>query len=120
MEVERWNTLHPGAKKKKQSYLETLIEKEEGVFVAVSEQMRIVAQQIDRWIPGGLYTLGTDGFGRSEARSDLRRFFETDAASTVVAVLSRLASEGKIKPAVVEKAIKSLGIDPDQDFSLRR
>jgi pyruvate dehydrogenase E1 component len=82
--------------------------------------MRLVADQVDKWVPGGLYTLGCDGFGRSESRENLRSFFETDAAHTVVAVLSRLAQEGQIKPAVVEKAIKALEIDPEQGFSLFR
>jgi len=120
MEAERWNALHPTAKKKKSSYLQDVLAKEEGPFIAVSDQMRLVAQQVDRWVPGGLYTLGTDGFGRSESREHLRRFFETDAEHTVVAVLSQLANAGKVKPAVVEKAIKALEIDPEQGFSLFR
>ncbi len=120
METERWNTLHPTAKKKKVSYLEKVLEKETGPFIAVSDQMRLVADQIYKWVPGGLYTLGCDGFGRSESRENLRSFFETNAEHTVVAVLSRLAEKGDIKPSVVEKAIKTLEIDPDQDFSLFR
>ena len=120
VECERYNALHPGAKKKKKSYLETTLEKEQGVFIAVSEWMRIVPQQIDRWVPGGLFTLGTDGFGRSESRAELRNFFETDAEHTVVAVLNQLCKHGQVKSAVVEKAIKTLGIDPDQDFAVYR
>jgi len=120
MVAERWNTLHPTAKTKKQSYLEQVLSNETGPYVAVSEWMRLVPQQIDRWVPGGLYTLGTDGFGRSESRADLRRFFETNAESTVVAVLSQLAKAGTIKPAVVEKAIKALDVDADQEFALFR
>lgn len=120
MEAERWNALHPTAKKKKTSYLQDVLAREEGPFIAVSDQMRLVAQQIDRWVPGGLFTLGTDGYGRSESREDLRRFFETDAQHTVVAVLGQLAEAGKIKPTVVEKAIKALEINPEQEFSLYR
>jgi pyruvate dehydrogenase E1 component len=120
MECERWNTLHPNSKKRKTSYLETLLANEKGPFVAVSEWMRIVPQQIERWVPGGLYTLGTDGFGRSESRADLRNFFETSAEHTVVAVLNQLARAGQIKPAVVDKAIKTLGIDADQEFAIYR
>jgi pyruvate dehydrogenase E1 component len=120
MECERWNALHPGSKKKKKSYLEGVLENEKGPFIAVSEWMRIVPQQIERWVPGGLYTLGTDGFGRSESRADLRNFFETSAEHTVIAVLHQLAQSGQIKPAVVEKAIKTLGIDADQEFAIQR
>lgn len=120
METDRWNTLHPTAKKKKTSYLESLLASENGVFIAVSDQMRLVADQIYKWVPGGLYTLGCDGYGRSESHKALRRFFEIDAEHTVVAVLSRLAEAGQIKHSVVEKAIKALDIDAEQDFSLFR
>ena len=120
MECDRWNALHPTAKKKKVSYLEELLSKEKGVFVAVSDQMRLVADQIYKWVPGGLYTLGCDGYGRSESHKALRRFFEVDTQHTVIGVLSRLAETGAIKPAVVEKAIKDLDVDPDQGFSLYR
>jgi pyruvate dehydrogenase E1 component len=59
-------------------------------------------------------TLGTDGFGRSESRAGLRDFFEVDARFIVLAALSTLASEKKVRPQVVEKAIKDLGIDPNK------
>jgi pyruvate dehydrogenase E1 component len=97
-----------------------LLENEKGPFVAVSEWMRIVPQQIERWVPGGLYTLGTDGFGRSESRAELRNFFETSAEHTVLAVLNQLAKQGQIKTSVVDKAIKALGIAADQEFALNR
>ncbi|MBX7244432.1 MAG: pyruvate dehydrogenase (acetyl-transferring), homodimeric type [Candidatus Sumerlaeaceae bacterium] len=118
LEAERWNMLHPGAKARKKSYLEKTLEKVEGVFVAVSESMRSVPDQIGKWVPGGLMTLGTDGFGRSSSREELREFFETDAAHVVVAVLSRLADTGEVKAATVKKAIEDLGVDPEKDFSL--
>jgi pyruvate dehydrogenase E1 component len=120
MEAERWNMLHPGAKKAKKSYLEHVLEKETGPFVAVSDMMRLVPDQIARWVPGGLFSLGTDGFGRSDTRESLRRFFEIDAEHITVAVLSELARLESIKPAVVEKAIGELGVDPEQGFSLYR
>ncbi len=75
---KRWNMLHPAAPPKK-SYVETLLAKEQGPFVAVSDYMRLVPDQIAPWVPGGLMTLGTDGFGRSDTRARLRRFFEVDA-----------------------------------------
>jgi pyruvate dehydrogenase E1 component len=82
--------------------------------------MRAVPDMIARYLPQGMFVLGTDGFGRSESREDLRHFFETSAEHTAVAVLSRLAAAGSIKPAVVSEAIKKLGIDPSQEFSLKR
>jgi pyruvate dehydrogenase E1 component len=80
--------------------------------------MKIVPDQIAPWVPGGLTTLGTDGFGRSDTRPSLRRFFEIDAEMTVVATLYALATEGEIRMDVVEKAIKDLNIDPEKPFPL--
>jgi pyruvate dehydrogenase E1 component len=105
--------LHPTAPRKK-SYLEGLLEKEKGVFVAVSDNMKIVADQVAPWVPGGLTSLGTDGFGRSDTRERLRRFFEVDAESTVIATLYALAQKGELEARVVEKAIKELGVDPEK------
>jgi pyruvate dehydrogenase E1 component len=120
MEAGRWNMLHPAAKTKRKSYLETILEGEEGPFVAVSDSMRMVPDQIAKWVPGGLFSLGTDGFGRSETREELRRFYEIDAPHVVVAVLSQLAERGSIKPSAVKKAIDELGVDPEKGFSLFR
>jgi pyruvate dehydrogenase E1 component len=113
--AKRWNMLHPG-EIPRTSYLENILEHEEGVFVAVSDYMKIVPDQIAPWVPGGLTTLGTDGFGRSDTRPALRRFFEIDAEMTVVATLYALATEGEIRMDVVEKAIKELNIDPEKPF----
>jgi pyruvate dehydrogenase E1 component len=105
--------LHPTATSQK-SYIETLLAKEQGVFVAVSDYMRLVPDQIAPWVPGGLMTLGTDGFGRSDTRVRLRRFFEVDAESTIIATLYALAEKGLVKREVVAKAIKDLGVDPEK------
>jgi pyruvate dehydrogenase E1 component len=113
LEAERWNRLHPADKPKK-SYIQSLLENEKGVFVAVSDNVKMVADQIAPWVPGGLTTLGTDGFGRSESREKLRRFFEVDAESTVLATLHSLARKGQLKPEVVAKAIGKLGLDPEK------
>jgi hypothetical protein len=72
------------------------------VFVAVSDNMRIVPDQIAPWVPGGLTTLGTDGFGRSDTRARMRRFFDVDVECTVIATLWALARQGKIKPVFVQ------------------
>jgi pyruvate dehydrogenase E1 component len=112
---QRWNMLHPTQTAKK-SYVEKLLENEKGVFVAVSDYMRMVPDQIAQWVPGGLMTLGTDGFGRSDTRAHLRRFFEVDAESTVIATLYALAQKGKIEKTVVAQAIKDLEINPEKVF----
>jgi pyruvate dehydrogenase E1 component len=113
LEARRWNMLHPSAEPKK-SYLESALENEEGVFVAVSDYMKIIADQIAPWVPGGLISLGTDGFGRSDTRANLRRFFEVDAELTVIAALYALAKKGEIKMETVKRAIKDLGVDPEK------
>ena len=110
---QRWNMLHPTRPPKK-SYLAELLAKEQGTFVAVSDNIRTVPDQIAPWVPGGLFTLGTDGFGRSDTRARLRRFFEIDAESTVIGTLYALAEKGKVAKQVVEKAIKDLGVDPEK------
>ncbi len=117
LNAKRWNMLHPTETPKK-SYLEHILEKEHGVFVAVSDYMKIVADQIAPWVPGGLMSLGTDGFGRSDTRKQLRRFFEIDAESIVIATLYQLSQKGLVTRKVVEKAIKDLGVDPEKAFPL--
>ena len=78
--------------------------------------MKIVPQQIAPWVPGHLHVLGTDGFGRSDTRPRLRRFFEIDAEFTVLAVLNALAENKAINRTVVSTAIKDLNIDPEKVF----
>jgi len=111
----RWNMLHP-TEPPRQAYLQQILEGEQGVFVAVSDNMKVVPDQIAPWVPGGLSTLGTDGFGRSDTRQALRRFFEVDAECTVIAVLYALSQRGAIEPAAVAQAIKDLGIDPEKIY----
>ena len=105
--------LHPADEPRK-SYVESLLEHERGVFVAVSDYMRIVPEQIAPWVPGGLMTLGTDGFGRSDSRESLRRYFEVDVESTVIATLYALFEKGEIDSHIVQKAIKDLKVDPEK------
>ena len=113
LEVQRWNLLHPTETPRK-SYLESVLEPEEGVFVAVSDYMKIVPDQIAPWTPGGLLTLGTDGFGRSDTRDRLRRYFEVDAESVVAATLHALARRGRVRKSVVERALRELRFDPEK------
>jgi pyruvate dehydrogenase E1 component len=113
LDVERWNRLHPTAPSRR-SYLENILAGENGIFVAVSDYMKSVPAMIARWIPGELVPLGTDGFGRSDSRAALRRFFEVDAECIALAVLNSLARRGEISAERVHKAIHELGIDPDK------
>ena len=115
LNIKRWNMLHPLAPQKK-SYLESLLQNEEGVFVAVSDYMKMVPDQIAPWVPGGLTTLGTDGFGRSDTRPNLRRFFEVDAETTVIATLYALYQKGLLPAQAVDAAIKKLDVNPDKSF----
>ncbi len=105
--------LHPTETPKK-NHIETLLAKEQGVFVSVSDNVRTVADQIAPWVPGGLFTLGTDGFGRSDTRTRLRRFFGVDTESTVIGTLYALAEKGQISREVVAQAIKDLGVNPEK------
>ena len=113
LEAERWNMLHP-LETPRVPRLRRLLEPEQGPFVAVSDNMKAIPDMIAPWVPGGLKTLGTDGFGRSDTRARLRRFFEVDAEVTTIAVLHALARQGKLEPKVVAQAIQDLGIDPEK------
>jgi pyruvate dehydrogenase E1 component len=113
LKAQRWNMLHPLQPPKK-SYVETVLANKKGPFIAVSDYMRTVPDQIAPWVPGGLFTLGTEGFGRSDGREQLRRYFEIDKESIVVATLYTLAQKGQIEKTVVAKAIKTLGLDPEK------
>ena len=117
LNAERWNRLNPTEKPKK-SYLETIIQDEKGHFIAASDNVKLIPDQISKWVPGGLLTLGTDGFGRSASREDLRRFFEVDAEMIVIATLYKLSQRGEIKPKVVEDAISDLKVDKDKTFPM--
>ena len=105
--------LHTSATPRK-SYIETVLENEKGAFIAASDNIRSVPEMISRWVPGGMFPLGTDGFGRSETRPTLRRHFEVDAECITLATLYQLSRKGQIQPGVVGEAISKLGIDPEK------
>jgi pyruvate dehydrogenase E1 component len=113
LEARRWNMLHP-TQRPRRSYLEEVLEGQEGPFIAASDYVRLVAEQINPWVPGGLVALGTDGFGRSDDRRRLRRFFEVDAECITAAALNELALRGRWEPGKVADAIRELGINPDK------
>ncbi len=113
LEVERWNQLHPDDAPR-ESFLESSLKGIKGPFVAATDYMKIVPDQIQRWIPGHYITLGTDGFGRSDSRKALREFFEVDRRYIVITTLKAMADEGAIDQATVAQAIEKYGIDPDR------
>jgi pyruvate dehydrogenase E1 component len=110
---ERWNMLHPG-EPARVPYVTKCLKDTQGVFVAASDNCKVLADSIDRWMPRRIRALGTDGFGRSEDRAALREFFEVDARFIAVATLSELLKEGQIEAKLVAQAIKDLGINPDK------
>jgi pyruvate dehydrogenase E1 component len=112
LEAERWSRLHP-REARRVPYVTRLLADVGGPVIAVTDYMKAVPDSIGRWVPGTFIPLGTDGYGRSDTREALRRFFEIDAGHVVTAVLSGLASEGKVDPGAVEEAIKRYDIDPD-------
>jgi pyruvate dehydrogenase E1 component len=112
--VERRNRLHPTRAPEK-CRVERLLGDRGGPVVAVSDFMKIVPEQIARFIPErSVNVLGTDGMGRSDTRQALRAHFEIDAPNVVVAVLSSLARDGQVEGALVESAIKEFGLDPER------
>jgi pyruvate dehydrogenase E1 component len=110
--VDRWNWLHP-AEPARRPYLLDALSDAPGPIVAACDYMKAVPDQIAGWLPGRLVSLGADGFGRSENREHLRKFFEVNAASIAAATLSRLSREGKFSPDLARQALADLGVDPE-------
>ncbi|MFM7509782.1 MAG: transketolase-like TK C-terminal-containing protein, partial [Actinomycetota bacterium] len=113
IDVERWNRLHPDTTPRVPIVTKRLSGRR-GPVVAVSDYLRAVPDQVARWVPRRFTSLGTDGYGRSDTREVLRQFFEVDAASVVIAVLSGLVADGVLTSAAVSDAINRHGIDPDR------
>ena len=113
LETERWNELNP-EKKRKSSYLEKLLSRQEGPFIAATDYMKMIPDQIQKWVPGIYKTLGTDGYGRSDSRAALREHFEVDARFIALSTLNALAEKGDIEKRDVVKAIKKYKIDPNK------
>jgi pyruvate dehydrogenase E1 component len=113
LEVDRWNLLHPGDEPRV-PLVTSKLAKVNGPVIAVTDFMKMVPDQVSRWVPQRFVTLGTDGFGRSDSRSALRRFFEIDKGSIVVATLSALAADGQIRSEAVTDAFRRYDIDPDR------
>ena len=110
VDCERWNMLNPG-KKARVPYITQQLEKCEGPVIASSDYIRTVSNQVRQYVPATYTVLGTDGFGRSDTRKNLRRHFEVNSHYVALATLKTLADEGSIPAAKVSEAIKKYGID---------
>ena len=115
METERLNLLNPNEKPKK-SYVQKCLEKRDGPVIAASDYTRAFSDQIRPYTDKSFYSFGTDGYGRSDTRKNLRKFFEVDKEHIVAYTLSALAKEQLIGSDAAEKAIKKFKIDKDKDF----
>ncbi|HZD03103.1 MAG TPA: pyruvate dehydrogenase (acetyl-transferring), homodimeric type [Actinomycetes bacterium] len=112
LECEEWNRMHPTEEPRVPLVNRTFAEVE-GPVVAVTDFMRAIPDQISRWVPRAYAILGTDGFGRSDTRPALRRYFKIDAENIAVAVLQELALAGELKRETVAEAIKRYDLDPE-------
>jgi pyruvate dehydrogenase E1 component len=112
LEAERWSRLHP-TEDPRPSYVESRLSGRDGPVVAASDYVRAFADQIRPFVPARYHVLGTDGFGRSDYRAKLRRFFEVDRHHVAVAALGALAAEGSMDAAVAAGAITRYDIDPE-------
>ncbi len=113
LDVQRWNMLHP-EHTQRTTYVEKCLKDGSGPVIASTDHMKAYADQIRTFVPRHYVTLGTDGFGRSDSRENLRSFFEVDRYHVVVAALKALANEGVIPAAKVAEAIAKYGIDPNK------
>jgi pyruvate dehydrogenase E1 component len=113
LSVERWNQLHPDAEPRK-CYIEQKLAGKPGPYIAATDYMKIVSDQIQRWVPGRFVSLGTDGYGRSDGRAALRQHFEVDDRYIAVTALKALADDGVLDQNTVAQAIEKYGIDPDR------
>ena len=114
IEVDRWNLLNPDAKKPRKAFVANCLEDTEGPVIAATDYMRAFADQIRGWVPRSYTVLGTDGFGRSDSREQLRHFFEVDRRWIVVAALKALADEGAVPTKTVKDAMKKYGVNPEK------
>jgi pyruvate dehydrogenase E1 component len=113
LECQRWNLLHPG-EDPRVPYVHTLLAQCEGPIVAATDYVRNVPDQIRPWLTQHYICLGTDGFGRSDARAELRRHFEVDRNFITLAALKALADSDCIERQTVIAAVQKLGIDPNK------
>ena len=111
--VARWNMLHPD-QAPRQTHLEHCLKSGKGPVIASTDYIKLYTEQLREFMPENYITLGTDGYGRSDSRENLRRFFEVDRYHVVIAALTGLLREGVIDAQVVKNAMKKYGIDPER------
>jgi pyruvate dehydrogenase E1 component len=116
--ADRWNRLHPEAEPRV-PYIVHVLRDVSGPIVAATDYLKTVPDLIRPWIAQRYVALGTDGYGRSDTREALRRFFEVDAESIALAALHALSQEGRIPAQDVARAIRELGIDPEKPDPLK-
>ena len=114
LEAERWNQLHPTAKERRIPYVSSVLPHDGGPIIAATDWIKSLPDLVAPWLPPHYATLGTDGFGRSDTRENLRAFFEIDPPHIAAVTLASLARCGAITPARAAKGIKALGVDPDK------
>jgi pyruvate dehydrogenase E1 component len=119
MRVERRNRLHPESPAES-SYVDRCLSPTSGPVIAASDYVRALPELIRAWVPRRYVALGTDGYGRSDTRADLRRFFEVDRAHIVVAALRALADQETVPASMVKEAIGRYGIDANSEEPWRR
>ena len=110
LDAQRWNLLHP-QEPARLSYAEQCLGRRPGPVVASTDYVKAFADQIRGFVPHRYAVLGTDGFGRSDTRAELRAFFEVDRRYVAVAALKALADEGEIPASTVKQALARYGID---------
>ncbi|MBC7927450.1 MAG: pyruvate dehydrogenase (acetyl-transferring), homodimeric type [Bryobacteraceae bacterium] len=116
LETERWNRLHPD-QPLRVPHIQQVMESSPGPIVAASDYMKALPDLLSPWLKERLVSLGTDGFGRSDNRQHLRRFFENDGESIAAAALSKLARDGQFDPARAREAMTELGLDSEQRYA---
>ncbi len=104
--------LHP-LEEPRRAYVTEQLSSREGPVVASTDYLRAYPDQIRQWVPGSYRALGTDGFGRSDSRRALRRFFEVDRHYVALCALKALADDGKVEPARVQEAIEQYEINAE-------
>jgi pyruvate dehydrogenase E1 component len=119
LSTDRWNRLHPEETQRK-TYVSECLGNREGPFIAATDYMTLVPDQIRPWVRGNYVVLGTDGYGRSDTRAALREYFEVNRNHIVVTALKALSDEGKIDAATVNEAIDRLGVDPKRPDPVSR
>ncbi len=119
MVIDDWNRSHPDQPPQK-TYVEQQLENHNGPVIITTDYVQAYPEQLRRLIPTQLTILGTDGYGRSDSREVLRRFFKVDRYHIVVAALQSLMKEGKLETATVTEALQKYGIDPKAGHAVNR